>query len=143
MEQRKKNLIIMEQELEKKQKAADKLTAQIDTIGPVGEREDRDFRKQLIMTTRTLFLQNCLMVFLTTWLELAEITMGIDNLIEMLFSRTGSYIETNTAIIYQVNLKGLASPYRGKMQELMRAYNDMELSRDGKPIQLKMRDGPL
>lgn len=133
----------MEQKLEEKQKVADKLTAQIETIGPVGEREDRDFRKQLIMTTRTLFLQNCLMAFLTTWLELAGITMGIDNLIEMLFSRTGSYIETKTAIIYQVNLKGLASTYKGKIKKLVKAYNEMGLSRNGKPIQLKMRDGPV
>jgi len=33
-------------------------------LGPAGQRADRDFRKQAIMTIRTLFLENMLRAFM-------------------------------------------------------------------------------
>ncbi len=80
------------------------------------------------------------MMFLGILTELSGIKIGIDNLIETLFDRTGQYIETSSEITYWVNLKGVSAPYKKKIVNLAKAYNMMKLSRNGKPIQLKVRE---
>ena len=66
--------------------------------------------------------------------------MGLDNLIETLFDRTGMYMETSSEISYWINLKGVSVPYKKKIVKLAEAYNMMGLSRDGKTIRLKVRE---
>ena len=142
LEQRQNRLVIMEKDLDECKKNTEKIMGDIEAVGTVGERSDRDFRKQLIMTVRTCHLENSLMMFLSLLIELSGIKTGIDNLIEMLFERTGMYMETSSEITYWVNLKGVSVPYKNKIIKLAEAYNLMELSRGGKPVQLKVRGVP-
>ena len=142
LEQRQNRLVIMEKDLDECKKNTEKIMGDIEAVGTVGARSDRDFRKQLIMTVRTCHLENSLMMFLSLLIELSGIKTGIDNLIEMLFERTGMYMETSSEITYWVNLKGVSVPYKNKIIKLAEAYNLMELSRGGKPVQLKVRGVP-
>ncbi|MBF0233116.1 MAG: hypothetical protein HQK65_08780 [Desulfamplus sp.] len=140
--QRKNRLVVMEKNLKECKKKIEKIATDIEEIGPAGERSDRDFRKQMIMTIRTFHLENFLMIFLSILTELSGIKIGIDNLIETLFNRTGQYIETSFEITYWINAKGVSAPYKKKIVKLAEAYNMMRLSRNGKPIQLKVRESP-
>src|SRR3989440_5751759 len=64
LEQRQRALVVVEQELKDAQHTHVQLTEQAVAIGPPRERADRDFRKQTIMTVRTLLLENALMAFM-------------------------------------------------------------------------------
>lgn len=140
LEQRRDRLTVMEKELKDQKKKGSNIDEKIEAIGPVGERSDRDFRKQMIMTIRTLHLENFLLMFLNILIEYSGISMGLDNLIETLFDRTGMYMETSSEISYWINLKGVSVPYKKKIVKLAEAYNMMGLSRDGKTIRLKVRE---
>ena len=59
----------MEQELKDAKHQHDKLAEQAAAFGSPGERADRDFRKQTIMTFRTLLLENALMAFMVLLCE--------------------------------------------------------------------------
>ena len=41
--------------------------------------------------------------------------IGLDNLIDMLFNRTGGYMETSSTIIYWISPEGLSISYNLKM----------------------------
>ena len=56
-------MIEMEKEAKEAKKKEEELRKKAASQGPVGERSDRDFRKQKIMTFRTLFLENALLAF--------------------------------------------------------------------------------
>ena len=58
---REKKLKELEIKLEDTKLKKQKIKEGIEKNGPPKERADRDFRKQLIMTIRTLCLENCLM----------------------------------------------------------------------------------
>ncbi|MBF0202685.1 MAG: hypothetical protein HQK66_15560 [Desulfamplus sp.] len=140
--QRQNRLAVINDDLKQIAIKAEKIKEQIEKTGEPRQRADRDFRKQLIMTVRTLILENCLMIFWNLLTKGAEINMGVDSLIEVLFNRTGSYIETSSKIVYWVTTKGLSVPYREKINKLAEAFNAMELNRQGKPVQLKIRGAP-
>ena len=65
----KRALVVVEKELKDAQHNHAKLTEQACAIGPPQERADRDFRKQTIMTIRTLLLENALMAFMVALCE--------------------------------------------------------------------------
>jgi hypothetical protein len=58
LEQRQGKLETLEHELKDATGKQATLSAQAATLGPAGQRADRDFRKQTIMTIRTLLLEN-------------------------------------------------------------------------------------
>jgi hypothetical protein len=140
--QRQNRLLVISDDLKKITSKAEKINEQIEKTGEPRQRADRDFRKQLIMTVRTLILENCLMRFWNLLTKGAETNMGMDSLIEVLFNRTGAYIETSSRIVYWVTTKGLSVPYKEKINKLADAFNAMELKRQGKPLQLKIRAAP-
>jgi hypothetical protein len=102
LEQRKNRLITISEELEEIKVKAEKINEKIEKTGEPQKRADRDFRKQLIMTVRTLLLENCLMIFWRILTEGSGTNIGMDNLIDLLFNRSGSYIETSSKIVYWV-----------------------------------------
>ena len=142
LQQREDRLLRIKADLQETKMRVEKINEQIEKTGEPGQRADRDFRKQLIMTVRTLILENCLMRFWQILTEGYGTKMGMDNLIEMLFNRSGAYVETSSKIDYWVNTKGLSVAYREKINKLAAAFNAMELNREGKPIQLKIRAAP-
>ena len=72
LEQRQRTLAVLDKELKDAQHKQGQLAAQAAALGPPGERADRDFRKQTIMTFRTLLLENALTSFIT-----ALVTNGV------------------------------------------------------------------
>src|SRR5215471_6586973 len=64
LEQRQCALAVLAKEWQDAQHKQDQLAEQARALGPPGERADRDFRKQTIMTVRTLLLENALMSFM-------------------------------------------------------------------------------
>ena len=64
-------------------------------------RADRDFRKQSIMTYRTLKLENLFMTFFAALFP-EEIDISLESLLELFFERTGTLIETQTQIMIWV-----------------------------------------
>src|SRR5882672_7439573 len=55
-----------------------KLAAQTSALGPPRERADRDFRKQTIMTVRTLLLENALMSFMAVLVGTLTMQVSLD-----------------------------------------------------------------
>lgn len=142
LQQRENRLISIKEDLKEAKMKADKINEQIEKTGEPRQRADRDFRKQLIMTVRTLILENCLMRFWQILTEGSGTKIGMDNLIDVLFNRSGAYVETSSKIDYWVSVKGLSVTYKEKINKLADAFNAMELNRQGKPIHLKIRAAP-
>lgn len=140
--QRANRLTKIKVDLKETKMKAEKINEQLEKIGEPRQRADRDFRKQLIMTVRTLVLENCLMRFWKTLIQGSGTKIGMDNLIDVLFNRSGAYVETSSKIDYWVSTKGLSVTYKEKINKLADAFNVMELNRQGKPIQLKIRAAP-
>jgi len=68
LEQRQSTLGTLEHELKAAKAQHAKLSEQAATLGPAGQRADRDFRAQTIMTIRTLLLENLLRAFMAALL---------------------------------------------------------------------------
>jgi hypothetical protein len=64
LEQRKRHLVTVERELKEAKATQAQRSEQASALGPAGQRAERDFRKQTIMTIRTLLLENMLRAFL-------------------------------------------------------------------------------
>ncbi|MBF0235994.1 MAG: hypothetical protein HQK65_23615 [Desulfamplus sp.] len=126
------NIVLKEQEIQ----------GQIEKNGPLQQRADRDFRKQLIMTIRTLCLENKLMLFFSMLLKNTNLEIGLDSFIDVFFNRSGSYYETHSKVMYTFNCDGLSKSYVAKIQGILNGFNDLNLMRNGKLIQAKMRAAP-
>lgn len=142
LEQRQHRLVQLEQEL---QTAADKeklWTEKINHLGSPKQREDRDFRKQTIMTLRTLLLENMLLIFLKILCENVQQQVSLECLLKLLFQRSGSCLETPVKIIYWINAAGLSAAYKNTLTTLGAGLNAMNLVCRGKPIHIYMKEVP-
>jgi hypothetical protein len=111
-------------------------------LGEPGQRADRDFRKQTIMTLRTLLLENLLHAFLAVVWGTVQSQISLDCLVKLLFERRGARLETSAEIIYWVNTTGLSLPYRRLLAELVEGLGAMDLRDRGKPIRVCLKDMP-
>jgi len=109
---------------------------------PVGERADRDFRKQTIMTIRTLFLENTLLRFLAGLLGHLQVELSLESLLILLFERSGARMETGSQVIYWVNTTGLSRRYRRTLMAVAQGLCAMGLTDQGKPIEVRLKDMP-
>jgi len=98
--------VIFEQALKDAKATQEKLSEQAATLGPAGQRADRDFRKQTIMTIRTLFLENLLGAFMVAFLAVLPQKVSVEQVLKLLFERSGSRIERDQEMMYWVNAKG-------------------------------------
>ena len=71
-------------------------------------RADRDFRKQTIMTIRTLFLENLLRAFMSILLAVLPENVSLEQVLKLLFERSGTRIERGQEVTYWVNATGLS-----------------------------------
>ncbi len=140
---RKKKLEKLEKEHDETRVKEQKIKDKIEDNGPPKERADRDFRKQLIMTIRTLCLENILMKFFNKLLQNIDLIIGLDSFIDMFFNRTGSYYETDLKVTYSFDCEGLSKACLTKMKTIIKGYNDMKLKRNGKIIEVKIRGVPI
>ena len=142
LEQRQHALGRVEQEVQDVQHHQAHLEAQIGALGPPKERADRDFRKQTIMTCRTLLLENALMAFMATLLAQMQSEVSLECVLSILFERSGARLETASEIAYWVNATGLSRPYRRLLEEIVDGLCAMDLRHQGKPIRVALKDMP-
>lgn len=120
----------------------DQLREQAAAFEPLGERADRDFRKQTIMTIRTLFLENALLAFLAGLLGHMQAALSLECLLTLLFERSGARVETESQVIYWVNTSGLSLRYRRTLTAVAQGLCAMDLTDQGKPIEVRLKDMP-
>ena len=142
LEQRQRALVVVEKELKDAQHTHAQLTEQAVAIGPPRERADRDFRKQTIMTVRTLLLENALMAFMVVLCERLQTKVSLDCILRILFERSGSRMVTASQVVYWVNTAGLSLPYRRLLSEVVDGLCAMELKDQGKLIRVRLKDMP-
>jgi len=140
--QRQRALVGVAKELQDAQHTHAKLTEQASTLGPPRERADRDFRKQTIMTCRTLLLENALLAFMVGLGEQLQTKVSLDCILRLLFERSGARIETVFQVVYWINTAGLSLPYRRLLTEVVEGLGAMELRAQGKPIRVCLKDMP-
>jgi small-conductance mechanosensitive channel len=142
LEQRQQALLRVAQELEEAQHQQGKWVAQVEALGAPTERADRDFRKQTIMTCRTLLLENALMAFMAALLGNLHSKVSLAGVLHLLLERSGASLETASAIVYWVNTTGLSLPYRRLLEEVVNGLSAMDLRAQGKPIRVDLKDMP-
>lgn len=142
LEQRQQALAHLQHEVQAAQAQHARLGEQAAALGPPRERRDRDFRKQTLMTFRTLWLENALMAFLAVLLGHLNMRMSLTCLLTLLFERSGTRLETNAHVIYWVNGAGLSAAYQRLITEVIAGLNAMDLREQGKPIQVRLKDRP-
>lgn len=142
LQQRQCKLVTVEQELKEAKAQQVKLAEQAATLGPAGQRADRDFRKQTIMTMRTLFLENMLRAFMAALLAVLQTKVSLQQVLELLFERSGSRMETPSQVVYRVNTAGLSLANRRLLSEIVEGLCAMSLQERGKPIYVRLQDMP-
>jgi hypothetical protein len=140
--QRQRALVGLEKELKAAQDKQDGLAEQATAVGPPRERADRDFRKQTIMTLRTLLLENALRAFMDALLGSLRTKVSLELVLHLLFERSGARMETSSQVVYWVNTAGLSVLYRRVLTEVTGGLGTMDLREKGKPIQIRLRDMP-
>jgi hypothetical protein len=137
--QREKTLEKMEAETRELSKKAESIEEKKIALGPCRKRYDRDFRKQKIMTFRTLFLENILISFLSALTEQLDIRISLKCLLELFFKRKGGYIETFSEIVYWINTDGLSKNNQTILQKVADGLCKMKIERNSKPIRVELR----
>ena len=142
LEQRQRTLAVLEKAHKDAQHKHGQLAAQTAALGPPGERADRDFRKQTIMTVRTLLLENALMSFMAVLVGCLKTHVSLNCLLQLLFERSGARMETATQVVYWINTAGLSVPYHRLLAEIVDGLCAMDLRDQGKPIHIRLKTMP-
>ncbi len=142
LEQRQRALAVVEQELKDAEHQQGKIVEHGSALGPPGERADRDFRQQTIMTIRTLLLENALNAFMVVLLGILQTKVSLERVLSLLFERSGARMETSSQVVYWVNTAGLSAPNRHLLAEIADGLCMIDLQDQGKPIRVCLRDMP-
>jgi hypothetical protein len=142
LDQRKRALVVVEKDLKEAQHKQDTLAERAQALGPPGQRADRDFRKQTIMTVRTLLLENALRAFMVALLGTLQTKVSLETILHLLFERSGARMETSSQVVYWVNTAGLSEPYRRLLTEVVEGLCAMDVRDQGKPICVRLKDMP-
>jgi hypothetical protein len=133
----------LEQELKDAQAKQEKLSEQAATLGEVGQRADRDFRKQTIMTIRTLFLENLLHAFMVALITTLQSQVSLQRVLSLVFERSGARMETRSQVVYWVNSAGLSLSNQRLLGEIVEGLCAMGLQdQQGKPIHVRLKAIP-
>jgi hypothetical protein len=142
LEQRQRRFTALEQEVKQASEKLDQAQQHLAAVGPAKQRADRDFRKQLIMTIRTLLLDNALQAFLAVLIAMMPESISLNCLLTLLFDRSGARFETETEFIYWINTAGLSAAYRKTLTQMVAGLCAMNLTCRGKPITVRLRETP-
>jgi hypothetical protein len=140
LDQRQRRFTALEQELTQVRDNLEQAHQKLDALGPENQRADRDFRKQLIMTIRTLLLDNALQAFLTALIAIMPASISLTCLLTVFFERSGARVETETEVMYWVNTTGLSVAYRNTLTQIATALCAMKLTCRGKLIRVRLRE---
>ena len=94
--QRQRALVSLAQERQDAQDTHDQRVAQAQALGSPRQRADRDFRKQTIMTVRTLLLENALTSFMAVLVGTLTVKVSLDCILHILFERSGARMVTGS-----------------------------------------------
>jgi hypothetical protein len=142
LEQRQRTLAVLDKELKDAQHKQARLAEHASALGPPGKRADRDFRKQTIMTIRTLLLENALRAFMVVLLGTLQTQVSLECVLRLVFERSGARMGTSSEVVYWINTTGLSLPYRRLLAEVVEGLCAMDLRAQGKPIRVRLRDMP-
>lgn len=137
--QRQRALAVVEKESKDAQDQHDTLAAHAAALGPPRERADRDFRKQTIMTFRTLLLENALTSFMAMLVGTLTMQVSLDCLLPILFARSGARMETDSQILYWLNTTGLSVAYQRLLTAVVDGLGAMDLRDQDKPIRVRLK----
>lgn len=140
LEQRQCRLGQLQDKLKKATEKEEQLSEQLNRLGAPRERADRDFRKQTIMTMRTLLLENALLSFLSAVCAAMQERISLECLLKLLFERSGVCLETPSEMTYWVSTTGLSVTYRNTLRKLVEGLSAMSLRCRGKPVRLRLRE---
>jgi len=127
LEQRRRTLLTLEQACKEANATQAECSEQAATLGPAGQRADRDFRKQTIMTIRTLLLEHWLRAFMRALLATLCTKVSLPQVLSLLFARSGSRMETPSQVFYWVNSAGLSLANRRLLGEVAQGLCAMSL----------------
>jgi len=142
LEQRRRTVLTLEQACTEAKATQAKCAEQAATLGPAGQRADRDFRKQTIMTIRTLGLENWLRAFMGALTATLHTKGSLPQVLSLLFERSGSRMETPSQVLYWVNSAGLSLANRRLLSEVAQGLCAMGLQEKGKPVHVRLKDLP-
>ncbi len=142
LEQRRRTVLTLEQAFKEAKATQAKCSEQAATLGPAGQRADRDFRKQTIMTIRTLVLENWLRAFMGALAATLYTKVSLPQVLSLLFERSGSRMETPSQVLYWVNRAGLSLSNRRLLSEVAQGLCAMGLQEQGKPVHVRLKDLP-
>jgi hypothetical protein len=142
LEQRRRTLLTLEQECPEAQASQTKCAEQAATLGPAGQRADRDFRTQTIMTMRSLLLEHCLRAFLGALSALLMTKVSVPQVLRLLCERSGSRMETPSQVLYWVKSAGVSLSNRRLLREVAQGVCAMGLQENGKPVSVRLKDLP-
>jgi hypothetical protein len=142
LQQRQCRFAALEEEVKQARDHLEQAQQKLDAVGSAKQRADRDFRKQLIMTIRTLLLDNALQAFLATLLTMMATSISLECLLTLLFERSGVRVETETEYIYWINTTGLSVTYRNTLVQIVTGLCAMKLTSQGKPIRIRLKGTP-
>jgi len=142
LEQRQRTLLSVEHECTEATATQAKCAEQAAALGSAGQRADRDFRKQTIMTMRTLLLENCLRTFMVALSAMVSLTVSLPQVLHLLFERSGSRMETPSQIVYWVNSAGLSLANRRLLSAIAQGLCAMSLQEHGKAVHVRLTDLP-
>ena len=142
LEQRQQTFAVLDKGLKDAQHKHARLAEHASALGPPGKRADRDFRKQTIMTIRTLLLENALRAFMVVLLGTLQTQVSLECILRLVFERSGARMGTNSEVVYWINTAGLSLPYRRLLAEVVEGLCTMDLRAQGKPIRVRLRDMP-
>ena len=141
LKQRQTKLTKLEYEEKVKKKKIELLQDKLEQEGEDKRRSDRDFRKQNVMTFRTLFLDKLLLMFFAWVMEPLDEKASMDRLLE-LFRRSGAYAEKELSYEYWIYSNGMSKSNQRLLKKVIERVNKMELVKQGKPVIVRLREEP-
>ena len=142
LEQRQRALAVLEQELSEVEPHEAGLQEQVSAFEEPKERADRDFRKQTIMTIRTLFLENLLRAFMAVLVAVLPENVSFEQVLKLLFERSGARIERDQEVVYWVNTAGLSRSNRRLLGSIVEGLSALGLVERGKTVRVCLRELP-
>lgn len=139
LDQRQRAAAVLEQELREAVQHEARLQERLDDLAGPKERADRDFRKQMIMTIRTLFLENLLGAFMAVLWTVLSKKVSLEQVLKLLFERSGSRIERDREVMYWVNTTGLSRSNQRLLSEIIEGLNAMGLVERGKTVRIGLK----
>ena len=134
LEQRAEKLKQYREDKKQVQQKMKNVVAEKKKLGKRGTREDRDFRKQSLMTFRTLWMENLLCIFVALISDTLKIKAGIEVILHLFFRRAGIMEETTSHIVYTFNSDNLSLKYQEILQNLVDGFNNLSLNHRGKQV---------